>query len=80
MNGQAAPPALKQSAACFPAARALNAGGTSDAAAAAAAAAAGGEEPQEQEQVQQLSRGHVVVIGATNRPDALDPALRRAGR
>lgn len=22
---------------------------------------------------------HVVVIGATNRPDALDPALRRAG-
>ena len=22
----------------------------------------------------------VVVIGATNRPDALDPALRRAGR
>lgn len=23
---------------------------------------------------------HVVVIGATNRPDALDPALRRAGR
>lgn len=26
-----------------------------------------------------LSR-HVMVIGATNRPDALDPALRRAGR
>ena len=25
-------------------------------------------------------RGHVVVIGATSRPDALDPALRRAGR
>lgn len=24
--------------------------------------------------------GHVIVIGATNRPDALDPALRRAGR
>ena len=24
--------------------------------------------------------GHVVVIGATNRPDTLDPALRRAGR
>jgi ribosome biogenesis ATPase len=22
----------------------------------------------------------VIVIGATNRPDALDPALRRAGR
>ncbi len=26
------------------------------------------------------SRGHVVVIGATNRPNALDPALRRPGR
>ena len=25
-------------------------------------------------------RRHVVVIGATNRPDAIDPALRRAGR
>lgn len=24
--------------------------------------------------------GHVLVIGATNRPDSLDPALRRAGR
>ena len=24
--------------------------------------------------------GQVVVIGATNRPDVLDPALRRAGR
>ena len=24
--------------------------------------------------------GHVVVIGATNRPEAIDPALRRAGR
>lgn len=22
----------------------------------------------------------VIIIGATNRPDALDPALRRAGR
>ena len=26
------------------------------------------------------SRGAVVVIGATNRPDAIDPALRRPGR
>jgi SpoVK/Ycf46/Vps4 family AAA+-type ATPase len=25
-------------------------------------------------------RGQVVVIGATNRPDAVDPALRRPGR
>jgi len=27
-----------------------------------------------------LAGSHVVVLGATNRPDALDPALRRAGR
>lgn len=27
-----------------------------------------------------ISRGEVVIIGATNRLDAVDPALRRAGR
>jgi len=26
------------------------------------------------------SKGHVIVIGSTNRPEALDPALRRPGR
>ena len=25
-------------------------------------------------------RGHVIVIGATNRPNSIDPALRRFGR
>lgn len=32
------------------------------------------------EQSVSLAHKHVVVIGATNRPDSLDPALRRAGR
>lgn len=38
----------------------------------------GGETEIEDESRSQ--RGHVVIIGATNRPDSLDPALRRAGR
>jgi ribosome biogenesis ATPase len=37
------------------------------------------DQDQDQQQQFALQRGHVVVIGATNRPDALDPALRRAG-
>jgi len=28
----------------------------------------------------EVSKGHIVVIGSTNRPEALDPALRRPGR
>ncbi len=28
----------------------------------------------------ETSKGHVVIIGSTNRPEALDPALRRPGR
>jgi transitional endoplasmic reticulum ATPase len=30
--------------------------------------------------IDQAARGQVVIIGATNRPNAIDPALRRAGR
>jgi ribosome biogenesis ATPase len=49
------------------------------------AQAGGGEAAQEaagQEGSDHVREGrpHVVVIGATNRPDALDPALRRAGQ
>ncbi len=29
---------------------------------------------------EKISKGHVIVIGSTNRPEALDPALRRPGR
>jgi len=28
----------------------------------------------------EVSKGHVIVIGSTNRPESLDPALRRPGR
>ena len=35
---------------------------------------------KEERDFKMKTRGHVVVIGATSRPDALDPALRRAGR
>lgn len=39
-----------------------------------------GEAGEEAEESQGLrAPRHVVVIGATNRPDSLDPALRRAG-
>jgi ribosome biogenesis ATPase len=40
-------------------------------------------EPSESGQptpIERPRKGHVIVIGATNRPDSLDPALRRAGR
>jgi ribosome biogenesis ATPase len=66
-----------------PAPAAAAGGAATDATAAASgatpAAADGLQQQQQQQQQQQLARGHVVVIGATNRPDALDPALRRAG-
>lgn len=50
--------------------------------------ALGGEQQVERRVVSQLltlmdglaSRGQVIVIGATNLPDAIDPALRRPGR
>lgn len=45
-----------------------------------AAAAAGTAEGGAAAASPLLEGKHVVVIGATNRPDALDPALRRAGR
>lgn len=57
--------------------------GTPGAAAAggeAAAAAAGAADGAAAAASPLLEGKHVVVIGATNRPDALDPALRRAGR
>ncbi|GFR52366.1 hypothetical protein Agub_g14925, partial [Astrephomene gubernaculifera] len=46
----------------------------------ASAAAAGGGEGAEEAAAPPPPPPHVIVIGATNRPDALDTALRRAGR
>jgi hypothetical protein len=40
----------------------------------------GDQQEQQPDQPLTKARAHVIVIGATNRPDALDPALRRAGR
>jgi ribosome biogenesis ATPase len=65
LTALAAPPARGAGGAGAPPAGAEAAEAAEAAAAEAAAAAAG---------------RHVVVLGATNRPDALDPALRRAGR
>jgi ribosome biogenesis ATPase len=65
MDDLAAPPAAAAGAA------AVDPAAAGDASAAAEA---------DDSHIQQYRRGHVVVIGATNRPDALDPALRRAGR
>lgn len=52
--------------------------------AASSAAAPAGEAPVDPSTANAaaalLEGKHVVIIGATNRPDALDPALRRAGR
>ena len=64
-------------------------GGGDDSASGAAAAADGNSRPRPPlpssspstlAAVSDALRRHVVIIGATNRPDALDPALRRAGR
>jgi ribosome biogenesis ATPase len=50
------------------------------AAAEGGASEAAGDPGQQGPGPARVGRPHVVVIGATNRPDALDPALRRAGR
>ncbi|GLC33083.1 hypothetical protein PLESTB_000372400 [Pleodorina starrii] len=47
---------------------------------AAAATAAGGRGRQAAATPAPAVVGHLVVVGATNRPNALDPALRRPGR
>ncbi|GMH42226.1 hypothetical protein BSKO_10145 [Bryopsis sp. KO-2023] len=39
-----------------------------------------GNAPESAEKSDPQTGGHVIILGATNRPDALDPALRRAGR
>ncbi|MEW5313326.1 MAG: hypothetical protein WDW38_004903 [Sanguina aurantia] len=45
-----------------------------------AGAHGGADQESGEEAPLKAARPHVIVIGATNRPDALDPALRRAGR
>ena len=40
----------------------------------------GNDEDEEEVRRQRDAKGRVVVIGTTNRPNAIDPALRRPGR
>jgi SpoVK/Ycf46/Vps4 family AAA+-type ATPase len=57
----------------------INGGGVKGGEAAGGGGGGRGDE-DEYAGVAALRRGHVTVIGATNRPDGMDAALRRAGR